>query len=73
MAVAGFGEDDLSIVARDNTLVVSGKVRQPGQNVVFLYRGIAGRAFERRSTLADYVKVAGASLSNGMLVIEVVR
>jgi len=73
MAVAGFAEDDLAIVARENTLMVSGKARQPDQNVEFLYRGIAGRAFERRFSLADYVKVAGATLRNGMLVIDLVR
>ena len=73
MAVAGFSEDDLSVVARDNTLTVTGKARQPEGGVEYLYRGIAGRAFERRFSLADYVKVSSASLVNGMLVIDLVR
>jgi molecular chaperone IbpA len=32
-----------------------------------LYRGIAGRAFERRFVLADHIVVDGADLQNGLL------
>ena len=32
-----------------------------------LYRGIAGRAFERRFVLADHIVVDGADLKNGLL------
>ena len=32
-----------------------------------LYRGIAGRAFERRFVLADHIVVEGADLENGLL------
>ncbi len=39
----------------------------------YLYRGIAGRSFERRFNLADYVEVKGASLNDGVLQIELVR
>jgi molecular chaperone IbpA len=73
MAVAGFGEDDLTIVAQDNMLVVSGKAKQPEEKTEFLYRGIAGRAFERRFQLADHIKVAGAQLVNGLLHVDLVR
>ena len=38
-----------------------------------LYRGIAGRNFERRFQLADHVKVVGAKLANGLLTIELQR
>ena len=37
------------------------------------HRGIAGRAFERRFTLADHIKVSGASLANGLLHVDLVR
>jgi len=73
MAVAGLTEDDLSVVQQQNTLVVSGKARPPAQGTQFLHRGIAGRAFERRFSLADYVKVESASLANGLLTIDLVR
>jgi molecular chaperone IbpA len=68
MAVAGFGENDLEIVVKDNTLVVAGKAAAENQaSVELLYRGIAGRAFERRFVLADHIVVEGAELKNGLL------
>ena len=72
MAVAGFGEDDIGITAQQNSLVIAGKGKtEEGRD--FLYRGIAGRSFERRFQLADHVKVTGAKLANGLLTIELQR
>jgi molecular chaperone IbpA len=73
MAVAGFGEDDLNVVTQDNQLLISGKNGKEENENSFLYRGIAGRAFERRFTLADHIRVTGASLVNGLLHVELVR
>ncbi|MEQ8966710.1 MAG: Hsp20 family protein [Azospirillaceae bacterium] len=73
MAVAGFGEDDLEIVSNENTVVIKGRARQDEDGVTYLHRGIAGRAFERRFQLADYVNVQGAELKNGLLFIELKR
>lgn len=73
MAVAGFKEEDLNIVAQENTLIVSGKVTHTEESRDFLYRGIAGRAFERRFRLADYIRVKDAELENGLLHIDLVR
>jgi len=73
MAVAGATESDLSVVQHENTLLVSGKARPAPEGVQYLHRGIAGRAFERRFSLADFVKVGGASLANGLLTIDLVR
>jgi molecular chaperone IbpA len=68
IAVAGFAPDDLDVTVRDNTLIVSGRVRQaPGEKVATLYRGIAGRSFERRFALADHIVVEDAGLDNGLL------
>ncbi len=72
LAVAGFSQDELSISTLPNQLVVSGK-RSGNGNGEYLYQGIAGRAFQREFNLADYVKVTGASLKNGMLAIDLVR
>ena len=72
MAVAGFGEADLDITAKENTLVVSGKLSE-SEEIAYIHRGIAGRAFERRFELADHVKVTGANLVNGLLQIELMR
>src|SRR6185312_2269247 len=72
LAVAGFGPGDLSIVAQENVLTVSGS-RNSSQQQLYLHHGIASRAFERRFNLADYVKVANADLVNGLLTIDLVR
>jgi molecular chaperone IbpA len=73
MAVAGFGEGDVDITVQDNALTVKGKAQPEPEGGVFLHRGIAGRAFERRFQLADHVEVEGARLVNGLLHIELVR
>ena len=73
MAVAGFTEDDLEIVVKEDVLLVSGKGREADDSVRFLHRGIAGRAFERRFQLADHIKVDAARVDNGLLVIDLVR
>jgi molecular chaperone IbpA len=73
MAVAGFAEGDLDITAKENTLVISGKKEKAEDEVTFLHRGIANRAFERRFDLADHIKVTGAKLENGLLAVELVR
>ena len=72
LAVAGFGEDDLEIVAKENLLTVQGRGAET-DDAVYLHRGIGRRAFEHRFQLADYVKVTGASLVNGLLDIQLVR
>src|SRR5215470_9352889 len=61
MAVAGFGESDISITAQENSLVITGKLSKSDEDRKFLHRGIAGRAFERRFELADHIRVSGAS------------
>lgn len=74
MAVAGFGENDISITAQENSLVITGKLAaKSDDDRKFLHRGIAGRAFERRFELADHIKVSGASLVNGLLHVDLVR
>ena len=67
MAVAGFRPEELDLVVKDNTLFVSGKVASEGQKGEMLYRGIAGRAFERKFVLADHIVVDGADVQNGLL------
>jgi molecular chaperone IbpA len=67
MAVAGFRPEDLDITVKDNTLFVSGRVADEGRKAEILYRGIAGRAFERRFVLADHIVVEGADVQHGLL------
>jgi len=73
MAVAGFRQEDLEMVVKDNTLIMSGRVAEEGQKNEVLYRGIAARAFERRFALADHIVVDGANLRDGLLHVDLKR
>jgi molecular chaperone IbpA len=74
MAVAGFSTDDITIEVKENVLTVTGKKSdKPETKGEFLHQGIAQRAFERRFQLADYVRVDGAELSNGLLHVDLRR
>ena len=75
MAVAGFSEAELNVTQKENELQVSGQAAATGddEKKEYLYRGIAGRNFDRRFQLADHVKVTGAKLANGLLTIELQR
>jgi molecular chaperone IbpA len=57
----------------ENALLVTGKAKKEDENGRYLHRGIARRAFERRFSLADHIKVVGASLANGMLHVDLVH
>ena len=74
MAVAGFAEAELNVTQKENELLVTGQSAPNGEaDKEFLYRGIAGRNFERHFQLADHVKVSGAKLANGLLTIDLQR
>ena len=74
VAVAGFGEDELEVKVQDGQLTVSSTPEKAEkEDVSYIHRGIARRAFELRFSLADYIEVTGASVDNGMLTVELVR
>lgn len=72
LAVAGFAPTELTVTAQPNLLVVSGN-KAGAEDRQLLHRGIATRAFERQFRLADFVKVVGARLEQGLLMIELAR
>ena len=75
VAVAGFNEPELSIVAKENTLTIRGEknAKEEGKRGELLYQGIAARSFERVFQLAEHVQVTGAKLENGLLHVDLVR
>ena len=74
VAVAGFGENELSLEVKENTFTIKGnKQVKEEQNGEVLYQGIAARAFERVFQLADHVQVKNAVLENGLLHVDLVR
>ena len=73
MAVAGFGQDEIKVDVKEQTLTVAARRRPRTKERQFLHRGIAARTFERRFQLADHVEVKGADLKDGLLHIDLVR
>ena len=74
VAVAGFTGADLSIETKENRLTIRGEKQTNEEKTGdVLYQGIAARTFARSFQLADYVKVKGASLENGLLHVDLVR
>jgi HSP20 family molecular chaperone IbpA len=72
LAVAGFSRDELNITVEDNQLVIRGKQIDSNEKT-YLHRGIAARQFQRAFVLAEGIEVSGASLENGLLVLELKR
>ncbi|KZN28656.1 heat shock protein IbpA [Pseudoalteromonas luteoviolacea S2607] len=75
MAVAGFSEQELSLQSENNTLIVTGEKsnKDAQKERKFIHQGIAERNFERKFQLGDHIKVLGAELENGLLVIDLER
>jgi molecular chaperone IbpA len=69
LAIAGFSEGEIEVAVEKNILVIKGsKVKSideaPKEYVV---KNIANRDFDRTFTLAEYVEVVDAVVSNGIL------
>jgi len=74
LAVAGFDQSELDIQVEKGVLSVRGKkADEHKEERKYLYQGIATRTFERKFNLADYVEVADAQLTNGLLTINLVK
>ena len=74
LAVAGFKMEELEIyLTNDRILAVRGSKADDAVERNFVHRGIAARDFERQFTLAEHIKVLGAKLEDGMLVIDLER
>lgn len=71
IAIAGFGENDLTIEHNNSKLTVKGSINKDDSvEKNYIHKGIAERAFVRTFHLAETVVVNNASLVNGVLVIE---
>jgi molecular chaperone IbpA len=73
MAVAGFSREEVELTQHGPELIVVGKKKPEEKERQFLHRGLAVGNFRQVFKLADYVKVAGASLENGLLSIALER
>ena len=74
LAVAGFAEGEININVEKNVLTVTGSSTRDNEfGAEYLVQGISMRDFERSFTLAEYVEVSGASITNGILSIRLER
>ena len=78
IAVAGFGQDNLSVTKDKNFLIVEGThaaetVENNDSTAVFLHKGISERSFRREFQLADHVEITNANLELGILSIHLKR
>lgn len=74
LAVAGFRDGDIAITVEDRQLMIRGRQAEDAdEGRIFLHRGIAARAFQRSFVLAEGVEVAGATMENGLLHIDLRR
>ena len=64
---------DLNVTTEDNQLVVRGRRSEEEPERVYLHRGIASRQFQRSFVLAEGIEIKGASLSNGLLHVKLIR
>ena len=73
IATAGYSARELEIVAQPNLLVITGRSANDDRDRHYLHRGIAGRGFERRFELAEFVVVKSADYADGLLTIDLAR
>ena len=70
IALAGFGKDDIEIKYADNQLTIKSVDSDDKDEKDVIHRGISKRKFSRSFTLAEDIKVNGAELKDGMLLVE---
>lgn len=70
LAVAGFGNNDIDISLENRKLLIKGRKETDPEERNYLHKGISNRTFERSFILAQNVDISDASLTDGMLVIE---
>ena len=73
IAVAGFDREDITIEVDQNQLTIRGQRLKDEDASKYLHRGLAARDFERSFTLADYIIVGDAELTNGILRVKLTR
>ena len=70
MALAGFSKSDIEVKTVDGQLTIKSIESETKDEKETLHRGISKRKFSRTFTLADDIKVNGAELKDGMLLID---
>ena len=72
LAVAGFRPEDLEVTTEENQLLIRGRQNDDAERE-FLHRGIAARQFQKCFLLAEGMRIIGAQLKNGLLLIDLAK
>ena len=70
MALAGFNRNDIEIKSALSQLTIKSVENDDKDEKETLHRGISKRKFSRTFTLAEDIKVNGAELKDGMLLVD---
>ncbi|CCV05699.1 heat shock chaperone [Mesorhizobium metallidurans STM 2683] len=73
MAIAGFTPEEVEVTQHGPELIVVGQKQTEETDRQVLHRGMVTRNFRHVFRLADYVKVANASLESGLLSVDLMR
>ena len=73
VAVAGFSKAEIAVEVDQDQLTIRGKQSVDSDEKTYLHRGLAARDFEQTFTLAEYMNVTGAEVTDGMLKIAIER
>ena len=73
MAIAGFGTDEVELSQNGHELIVTGQKAAEPESPQLLHQGLALRNFRQAFKLADHMKVTGATLDSGLLLIDIMR
>lgn len=73
LALAGFSQQELDIQREGTRLTIKGTPAKPEAETRWLHQGLTIQPFSLSFTLADHMEVAGATFTNGLLHIDMVR
>ena len=74
--MAGFNETDITVTKDGNKLIINGEKKSEENETkaeMYLHRGISSRSFTREFVLAEHVDVTGATMADGILLVQLKR
>lgn len=72
LAVAGFGENDLDVELEGHNLTIKGSQQKSNADSM-VHQGLAARDFVKKFVLSEDMKIRGATVKDGILLIGIER
>jgi molecular chaperone IbpA len=74
LAVTGFSRDEIQVDIDRDEITVKATGKEKGDTAMeYLHRGLAIRDFERKFTLAEFMEITSAKVTDGLLRIFITR